>query len=420
MSRSSAAAICALLCMIQAPSPLGADVKLPGTRGLVQRLLGNGGDSPPAQNSGGSPSPKANDSGTDKSAGSKTRQKITLSPGSGAMRSSSGSGEFSQDQDPGKVAGSSGAEVPLPGNQSGPWQVRVRGSRHYVGSVDMQRFYQFPSHQFDGKHLWLRSPSIILKASVGSSELLLNNVKFILSFPVLGEGDQALFSRLDLSKLIDPVLRPTHITDGSAFDTVVVDAGHGGHDVGARGVYGYEKNYALQLSEALREALQTRGLKVLLSRPGDEFVTLTRRVAIANQTPRCIFISLHFNSGGSSATGIETFALTPQGGAASLERGGGVNWSGLVGNSHDSANIALATAVHAQVVSRFRLVDRGIKRAQWSVLSGCTRPGILFEGGFVTNREDGLRIASPSYQRMIANAIADGIMNYRKALSRAR
>ena len=418
MTRSLAAMIL-LLVGSMAGARLWADVKLPGTRSLVQRLLGGGGTTAPPPTDKPKPEAKNPGSSAPPAAPAKLREKITLSPNLGILRKAGPSSEFSLEQEQGK--GTSDNGVALPNNASGmKWRIIQQGGLHYVGSTDLQRFYQFASHQFDGKHLWLKSSTIVLKASVGSSELLLNNVKFILSFPVQAAQGEALFSRLDLSKLIDPVLRPTHITDGSLFDTVVVDAGHGGHDVGARGVYGYEKNYALQLSEVLREALQTRGLKVLLSRPGDEFVTLTRRVAIANQTPRCIFISLHFNSGGSSATGIETFALTPQGGAASLERGGGVNWSGLVGNSHDSANIALATAVHAQVVSRFRLVDRGIKRAQWSVLSGCTRPGILFEGGFVTNREDGLRIASPSYQRMIANAIADGIMNYRKALSRAR
>jgi N-acetylmuramoyl-L-alanine amidase len=267
--------------------------------------------------------------------------------------------------------------------------------------------------------VWLRSNNLILKAQVGSQEMLINNIKFILSFPVLESGGRPLFSRLDLCKLIDPVLRPTYISDAEPFDTVVIDAGHGGHDAGARGVYGYEKDFALKMAFVVKDSLEKKGFRVILTRSNDTFITLSGRVAIANATPRSIFLSLQINSGGTAASGIETFALTPQGSAASLERGGGYNANGLTGNSHDSANIALATAVHAMVISRFKFVDRGIKRAQWSVLTGCKRPGVLFEGGFVTNGNECRLIASDTYRQSVSMAIADAISNYRLAIKGA-
>lgn len=333
-----------------------------------------------------------------------------------------GDGEFGNDNDekPTKPTPSVEASTPaqpLPINTKNTgWQIVKISGRDYVTGESIHSFYRFSSYKVDGKHVWLRSNNLILKATIGSQEMLINNIKFILSFPVQESGGRALFSRLDLCKLIDPVLRPTYITDAEPFDTIIVDAGHGGHDVGARGVYGYEKDFALKMSYAVRDALQKKGFKVILSRPNDSFVTLSGRVAIANAIPRSIFISLHFNSGGSAATGIETFALTPQGSAASLERGGGFNAYGLTGNSHDSANIALATAVHAMVISRFKFVDRGIKRAQWSVLTGCKRPGILFEGGFVTNGNECRLIASETYRASVARAIAEAVVNYRTAL----
>ena len=199
----------------------------------------------------------------------------------------------------------------------------------------------------------------------------------------------------------------------------VLDPGHGGHDAGARGIYGYEKDFALKMAGSVKEALQRKGFKVILTRSTDTFITLGGRVAVANATPKSIFVSLHFNSGGSAASGIETFALTPQGSSASLERGGGFNYNGTTGNSHDSANIALATAVHAMVISRFKFVDRGIKRAQWSVLTGCKRPGVLFEGGFVTNGNECRLIASDTYRQSVSMAIADAISNYRLAIKGA-
>jgi N-acetylmuramoyl-L-alanine amidase len=308
--------------------------------------------------------------------------------------------------------------TPLPGStKNGGWQIVKINGRDYVTGESIHQFYRFSSYKVDGKHVWLRSNNLILKASVGSHEMLINNIKFILSYPVMESGGRALFSRLDLCKLIDPVLRPTYITDAVPFDTVVIDPGHGGHDVGARGIYGYEKDFALKMAFVLRDALRKRGFNVVLTRETDKFVTLSGRVAIANSVPNSIFISLHFNAGGNeTASGIETFALTPQGSSASLERGGGYNANGLTGNSHDSANIALATAVHAMVISKFKFVDRGIKRAQWSVLTGCKRPGILFEGGFVTNGAECRLIASDTYRQSVTTAIAEAITNYRTAL----
>lgn len=313
-------------------------------------------------------------------------------------------------------SGSINAPLP-PTSRNTSWEIIKYGGRDYVTADSIHRFYAFSTHKVQGADVWFRSTNLVLKARVGSMDMLINNIKFVLSYPVAESGGKVIFSRLDLCKLIDPVLRPSYITGDEPFNTVVLDAGHGGHDTGAKGVYGYEKEFALKMVQATKTALEKRGFKVVLTRSGDTFISRTGRVAIANNTPNSIFISLHFNSGGSSATGIETFALTPQGGSASLARGGGYNARGLTGNQQDSENIALATAVHALVIHRFKLIDRGIKRAQWTVLTGCNRPGILFEGGFVTNSTECRLIASNTYREALANTIGDAVLNYRKALN---
>lgn len=333
-----------------------------------------------------------------------------------------GEGEFKAD-DSDKPSSSAKPEdvTVLPSN--GGWEVVKIGGRDYVTAESIRNFYNplygFTTFRIQGNHFWLGSSKLILKAQIGTQELLINNIKFILSFPVQSYNGKVLFSRLDLCKLIDPVLCPSHIQNAEYFDTVVIDAGHGGHDAGARGIYGYEKDFALKMAMSVRTALMQRGFKVVMTRANDTFITLGGRVAIANQTPNSIFLSFHFNSGGSAATGIETWALTPQSAAATISRGGGYNVNGVTGNKQDSANIALATAVHANVISRFKFVDRGIKRAQWSVLTGCKRPGILFEGGFVTNSKECLLVASDTYRQQVSAAIGDAVVNYRKALETA-
>lgn len=307
------------------------------------------------------------------------------------------------------VEGKSGA-----GSMAG-WDLVHYQDRDYVTSESIHRFYHFADHKLDGKMVWFTSPVLIMRGEIGSQDLFINNIKFVLSHPLEESNGKILVSRLDLCKLIDPVLRPSYINSGSVFETVVIDAGHGGHDSGARGIYGYEKDFTLQLAGLLKADLEKRGLKVVLTRKDDTFISLGGRVEIANKIPKSIYVSLHFNSGGSAATGIETYALSPQG-AASDYGARGVDSLAFNGNQRDSENIALATAVHASVVHHFKLVDRGVKRARWYVLTGLQRPGILFEGGFVTNNGDGKLIAAANFRTELAHTIGAAIMNYRRAL----
>ena len=84
----------------------------------------------------------------------------------------------------------------------------------------------------------------------------------------------------------------------------------------------------------------------------------------------------------------------------------------LAGNNQDSENIALATAVHSHSIRMTSAIDRGIQRARFSVLCTIRRPAILFEGGFVTNPQEGSKISSSSYQDTLAQCICDGIVRY--------
>ena len=331
-------------------------------------------------------------------------------------------GEFEKDEPTAKPkeADKSKAEKPRPAEATKPgemagWEVVHYDGRDYVTSASISKFYRFTTHELDGNEVVLKSAVLVMKAAIGSQDLVINNIKFILSYPVALSGGKALFSRLDLCKLIDPVLRPSYISTNAPFDTVIIDAGHGGHDSGARGIYGYEKDFALKLALQLKGDLEKRGLKVVMTRKDDTFISLEERVVFSNKIPNSIFIALHFNSGPNTATGIETYSLSPQG-TASIYGSRSVDALAFNGNQLDSENIALATAVHAAVVHHFKLVDRGVKRARWHVLTGLQRPGILFEGGFVTNDADGKFIASQNFRVELAKTIGDAIMNYRRAV----
>jgi N-acetylmuramoyl-L-alanine amidase len=297
------------------------------------------------------------------------------------------------------------------------WEIYRLGGREYVSDENVAKFYQFQRFAKEDKDRLFKHPSLVMTWKIGSQSIYVNNIKFNLSFPVIESGGKAMLSTVDLAKLVDPVVRPSYIKKPITFDTVVIDAGHGAHDSGAKGIYGYEKDYALDMALRLEKALQARGFKTVMTRRTDKFLTLGERVAIANRTRNAIFISMHLNSSGSSTgQGIETYALAPQG---TRSTNGGSPWtSPLSGNVRDAENIALATSVHAHVIHELRPIDRGIKRARFNVLRGINKPAILFEGGFITNPTEGKLVHDPAHRQKIADSVANAVVKFKTAVSK--
>lgn len=270
----------------------------------------------------------------------------------------------------------------------------------------------------------LESSRVEIRLETGGHTCLMNNLKFILSHPIVERNGKVWVSRVDLSKLIDPVLRPSFIPNAGAFNTVILDPGHGGRDPGARNQHGAEAFYNLKLAGMTKRKLEARGFRVVMTRESDRYLSLQERVNIANGvSENAVFISIHFNAGGSHARGIETFTLSPPGVA---HYGRGVradDQRARPGNQQDSENIALATAIQGRTLHYLRegkmdTFDRGIKRARFSVLSGVRHPAVLFEGGFMSHPAEARLIHSNAYHDVLATSLADAVVAYRAAVTR--
>jgi N-acetylmuramoyl-L-alanine amidase len=178
----------------------------------------------------------------------------------------------------------------------------------------------------------------------------------------------------------------------AGFDTVVIDAGHGGHDRG--GVPGQripEKTMALDTAIRLRNVLQAAGLRTIMTRTDDTFIPLGTRVAIANGHRRgAIFISIHYNSAPRrGACGFETYYYSSQ-------------------------SARLAAAIHSRVVRRtWRSEDRGVRRRGFFVIRRTRIPSVLVECGFLTNPQEGACVLRPENRQRMAEAIAAGILSLR-------
>ncbi len=298
------------------------------------------------------------------------------------------------------------------------WHLIKRDGRDFVTLENITRFYGL---QMDSiRTMAFRGPlgaTQFQMLSEDGREIEMNGARYWLCFPIIQEGETTLISRMDLVKTIEPVLRPRAIRNLEPFTTVVIDPGHGGHDKGASSRFSHEKLYTLDVAKRLSPLLRVSGLRTVLTRTRDEFVPLMTRAAIANRTPSSIFVSIHFNSSGNreAAEGVEVFAITPRGAPSSYDQVLSLaDLEEQAGNAFDAQSMALATAVHKSILKRGGQVDRGVKRARFTVLAATRRPSVLIEGGFLSNKKEARYIASSSWRQRFAQAVAAGILAYKR------
>jgi N-acetylmuramoyl-L-alanine amidase len=168
--------------------------------------------------------------------------------------------------------------------------------------------------------------------------------------------------------------------------TVVIDAGHGGHDRG--GIPGQriaEKDMTLDVAQRLRNVLSANGYRVVMTRDSDVFVPLGTRAAIANSYRNAIFVSVHFNSAKrSGAGGIETYF-------------------------YNRDSLPLASAIHYYVTGGAPSTNRNVRRRGYYVLRKTNIPAVLVECGFLTNPTEAAYAQNPSYRQKLAEEIAAGV-----------
>ena len=174
---------------------------------------------------------------------------------------------------------------------------------------------------------------------------------------------------------------------------VIIDPGHGGKDSGAIGIGGVlEKDVILPISKRITEVLERNGIQVIMTRDSDYFVTLPGRVTMAERANADVFVSIHANSAGANrpeVSGLETY--------------------------HYDSGLRLAQIVHSKILQSLNVRDRKVRKARFYVLRKTSMPAILVETGFLTGRDDVAKLRTSAYQNQMADAIAQGILQYLKS-----
>jgi len=186
-------------------------------------------------------------------------------------------------------------------------------------------------------------------------------------------------------------VRTTSVKNTSKmFSTVVVDAGHGGKDSGAYRRYGPpEKMVALDVAQRLERKLHESQIKTVMTRDSDVFIPLNDRVAIENRQKNAVFVSIHFNdSRKRRARGFETYY-------------------------HSGASFDLANRIQQKLMTIPNSANGGVHTANFRVLRLANCPAVLVECGYLSNRSEGNQARDSEYRELLADRIAEAVVEQR-------
>jgi N-acetylmuramoyl-L-alanine amidase len=174
------------------------------------------------------------------------------------------------------------------------------------------------------------------------------------------------------------------------FTTVVVDAGHGGKDSGAYRRYGPpEKTITLDVAQRLERRLRESQIKTVMTRDSDVFIPLNDRVAMENKQKNAVFVSIHFNDSRKRRTrGFETYY-------------------------HSGASFDLANRIQQKLMTIPNSANGGVHTANFRVLRLANCPAVLVECGYLSNRSEGNQARDWEYRELLADRIADAIVEQR-------
>ncbi len=206
------------------------------------------------------------------------------------------------------------------------------------------------------------------------------------------------------------------ISDG--LGTVIIDPGHGGQDSGTIRAGLLEKDLALDVARRLDRILQAKGIPTLLTRDGDNYVSLAGRAATANREENALLVSIHFDDAKPTATGVETYYAPRRITTAPMI----ASWVPFLQHPEEQDNFdsqSFAGFVQDSLVAGTHAVNRGTRAEPFYVIANVRHPAVLVEGGFLTNKDDAAKLTTEQYREQLASAVADGVTKFR-ALMRER
>ena len=280
----------------------------------------------------------------------------------------------------------------------------------------------------------------ISKALVGSSTVLIGQQQIILSAPLRRENSTIYvpedFETKVLAPFGVPIIGLSSVGSSSRVHVIVIDAGHGGKDRGTMSPSGGmdEKEIVLDVAKRLRSLLDGAGIKVIMTRDTDDFISLPERTVITSRSSADLFISIHVNSNQDHAvSGLLVYYLDSiprrdlnEGQRrenariflGSLNANDSSTMQAIVTDMMDTVKTSQSQRLARSIVREAReepgikVRGDGIRLCRFFVVRNTLVPAVLVETGFLSNHQEHNKLISPSYRQKIAEIIARGVLDY--------
>ncbi|HLF18331.1 MAG TPA: N-acetylmuramoyl-L-alanine amidase [Candidatus Omnitrophota bacterium] len=274
-------------------------------------------------------------------------------------------------------------------------------------------------------------------AMVGSDIVLVDDEKVVLSAPLKLQRGAVIVPADFKEKVTDRLLQQISRKEDFSIRKirkVVVDAGHGGKDPGAIGASRlYEKTVVLDIAQKFKQILERHGIKVVMTRRTDEFISLKDRTVLASESKADLFVSIHANAHDRrSVNGIEVYSLKDldffelndlqrQENQETLYRQLSMhqsdeNLKSIVGDMlytyKQGQSVQLAQELSQQAAGYVKAKNLGAKTSRFFVLRNTLIPAILVEVGYLSNPKEEKLLKDKGYRQKLAHALARGILDY--------
>ncbi len=288
--------------------------------------------------------------------------------------------------------------------KEGYWTVKKHDDLDYVPLREVASFYRFDEVKMADGLFSMSSPNFEFFGGIGDSGLILNRVKLAPSHPVVEMDGELWMSRMTLSALIEPILRPQLDQWKERLDTVIIDTGSGAANANAQPQEDFADRFSWKTALALKKRLEEAGIRVVMTREETEFAADEKRVQKINEVKGGVVLALGIAKQEPGGADLTSFALVPPASLRGTEMEAPLR----------SQSLGLAVGVYRETRKAIGGLKGSVTNARWTMLEGCARPGMVALFGHPETDEEKERAMSEAFQARLAKGLAEGVRTFLK------